>query len=311
LASRSDAEAAAAIHEAGVQILVDLKGYTLEARPEIMALRPAPVQVSFIGYPGTMGAPFIDYLVADRFVVPGHHAIDYTEKMAILPGTYQINDRKRRLAGAPPRTELGLPPGAFVFCCFNQPYKILPEVFAAWMQILENVPHAVLWLLDWNSRATANLRREAERSAIDPRRLVFGPKLPVEKHLARIGAADLFLDTFPYGAHTTASDALWAGVPLLTRIGETFASRVAGSLLSAIGLPELITTTMAQYRERATALSCNPSQLAALRNKLRLNRPTAALFDSPRFTRHLETAYQEMWAAYAAGAPPGAIEVRG
>ena len=304
----SNADAAATIHADQLDILVDLKGYTLDARTEIVALRPAPIQVSFIGFPGSMGAPFIDYLVADRFVVPHAHEADYSERLVLLPHCYQANDRQRSVAPTPARAALGLDENAFVFCCLNQPYKILPEVFAVWMRLLRAVPGSMLWLLDCNPEATRNLRREAQRAGIAARRLAFAPVLPLEQHLGRLGAADLFLDTFPYNAHTTASDALWAGLPLLTLAGDTFASRVAASLLTATGLPELIANSLEEYERLALHLASAPDTLRRLRSRLQENRAAAPLFDTPRFTRALESAYLQMQQEYAAGRPPRRIE---
>ncbi len=301
------AEAARAIHQDGIDILVDLKGYTTHARTGIVALRPAPIQVSYLGYPGTMGAEFIDYLVADSFVTPPDHEADYSEKLVLMPGSYQVNDRRRPIADTPPREQLGLPEHGFVFCCFNQSYKILPEMFAAWLRLLQAVPESVLWLLDSNPWAAQNLRREAGDCGVDPGRLVFGPRLPLDRHLGRLRAADLFLDTRPYNAHTTASDALWAGLPVLTCAGDTFVSRVAGSLLTAAGLPELITCSMADYEALALRLARDPARLAALREKLARSRNTAPLFDTPGFVRQLEAAYERMWKRYLSGEPPGGI----
>jgi protein O-GlcNAc transferase len=297
------ADAAAAIHADGIDILVDLKGYTANTRSEIMALRPAPIQVSYLGYPGTMGADFIDYLVGDRYVTPPEHAEGYSEKLVLMPGSYQANDRKRPIIDPPSRRELGLPDDAFVFCCFNQAYKILPEVFSSWMRLLQAAPQSVLWLLDWNAWATQNLQREARKRGIDAGRLIFAPKLPLDEHLGRLGAADLFLDTLPYNAHTMASDALWVGVPIVTCAGNTFASRVAGSLLTAIGMPELITSSMPDYEALAIRLARSPGELASLRHTLSRNRSVATLFDTPRFTGSLETAYQRMWTNYLDGVP--------
>lgn len=298
-------EAARAIHQHEIDILVDLKGYTTHARPGIVALRPAPIQVSYLGYPGTMGADFIDYLVADRFVVPSGHEADYSEKLVLLPGSYQVNDRERPQPGVASRASLGLPPAAFVFCCFNQAYKILPGVFDAWMRILAAVPGSVLWLLE--SAALANLRKEASNRGVDPARLVAAPPLPLAQHLARLGAADLFLDTLPYNAHTSASDALWVGLPVLTCPGDTFASRVAGSLLTAVGMPELITGSLADYEALAIRLAGSAPELAALRGRLRAGRATAALFDTPAFARNLEEAFARMWERHAAGDVPERI----
>jgi len=304
----SHAAAAAKMYADGVDILVDLKGYTEHARTGIVALRPAPVQVNYIGYPGTMGAEFIDYLVTDRFVVPPGHAADYSEQLVLLPGSYQANDRKRVIAKTPPRGELGLPETGFVFCCFNQAYKILPDMFASWMRLLEAVPSSILWLFDSNAWASRNLRREASSRGIDPLRLVFAPPLPLDRHLGRMRAADLFLDTLPCNAHTTASDALWAGLPVLTLPGDTFASRVAGSLLTAVGIPELIAGSLAEYEALAVGLARDPARLAELRARLARDRDSSPLFDTPAFVRNLESAYEKMWQHFLSGAGPRAIE---
>ena len=221
-----------------------MNGYTTDSRPGIFALRAAPIQVNYLGYPGTMAADYMDYLIADPILIPAEHRQDYTEKVVYLPDSYQPNDSKRAISNrAFTRAELGLPADGFVFCCFNNNYKITPDVFDCWMRILERVPGSVLWLLEDNPTAAANLRREAEQRGVAPERLVFGSRLPLSEHLARHRLADLFLDTLPYNAHTTASDALWTGLPVLTQLGDTFAGRVAASLLTAIGLPELITST--------------------------------------------------------------------
>jgi protein O-GlcNAc transferase len=305
----SSEAAAAAIHADAVDILVDLKGFTLHARPDISALRPAPVQVSFLGYPGTMGADYIDYLVGDRFVVPAAQERNYSEALVLMPGSYQVNDRQRPVGQAPGRAELGLPRDGFVFCCFNQTYKILPSVFACWMRMLRAVPGSVLWLLDWNPWATANLRSEASKHGVEGARLIFGSMLPQAAHLARIGAADLFVDTFPYTAHTTGSDALWAGLPLLTRSGDTFASRVAGGLLHAVGLPELVTESEQAFELLGIQLAREPERLSQLRARLQRARDTCALFDTPRFVRHLESAYDVMWLIHRACGAPRRIEL--
>ena len=305
----SHPQAARAIAEDEVDILVDLKGYTTHSRPEILALRAAPIQVSYLGYPGTMGAEFIDYLVADRFVVPPGLESAYSEKLVFLPDAYQVNDRRRQIGETPPRAALGLPEREFVLCCFNQTYKILPETFSLWMRLLHGVPGSVLWLLAWNAWAVDNLRREAQAKGIDPQRIVFAPKLAQAAHLGRLRAADLCLDTFPYNAHTTASDALWSGVPMLTCPGETFASRVAGSLLKAAGLPDLIAESMTQYEQAAFRLANSPPAIAALRARLESGRTTSPLFDTPRFTRTMERAYEVMWETYLAGRAPAAIDL--
>jgi predicted O-linked N-acetylglucosamine transferase (SPINDLY family) len=307
--SLSHAEAAAAIHADGVDILVDLKGYTVHARPEIMALRPAPVQVNYLGYPGTMGADFIDYIVGDRFITPAARAGEFSENLVIMPDSYQVNDRRRQVAATPSRQALGLPGNGFVFCCFNQPYKILPDVFAVWMRLLLAVPGSVLWLLELNPWSAQNLRREAAARGVEPSRRVFGPALALPEHLGRLPAADLFLDTFPVNAHTTASDALWVGLPLLTCAGETFASRVAGSLLCAAGAPELVTQSMAEYEALALRLARAPGELAELRRRLTRGRDASRLFDTPRFVRNLETAYETMWRIHEAKGAPRLIEI--
>jgi predicted O-linked N-acetylglucosamine transferase (SPINDLY family) len=307
ISALSHAEAAARIHAERVDILVDLKGYTQDARSEIVALRPAPIQASFIGYPGTMGADFIDYLVADRWVAPPEHAADYSEKLVYMPGSYQVNDRKRAAAGVPTRSQLGLPETGFVFCCFNQAYKILPETFAVWMRLLAQLPGSVLWLLQTNRWAAENLRRHAAGSGVDPARLLFAPLLPHARHLARVGAADLMLDTWPYNAHTTASDALWVGLPVLTCPGETFASRVAAGQLAALGVPELIAGSKGAYEALALALARAPARLSELRRKVLARRDASPLFDTPDFTRHLELAYQEMWRVHLSRGTPRAI----
>ena len=259
-------EAAERIAADEVDILIDLKGYTADARTQIAMLRPAPIQVNYLGYPGTMGAPFIDYILVDDFVVPADQQPYFTEKLVHLPGCYQVNDSRREIASqAPSRAACGLPDTGFVFCSFNNTYKITAEIFAVWMRLLDAVPGSVLWLLEANRFAVANLRSEAKAHRIAPERLVFAPRTAPAEHLARHRLADLFLDTLPYNAHTTASDSLWAGCPLVTIAGETFASRVAGSLLRDVGLSELITTSLGEYEALALRLARDPSKLAELR----------------------------------------------
>ena len=302
VAERSHAAIAQAIYDDGVDILVDLKGYTQGSRPQIMALRPAPVQVSWLGFPGSMGADCIDYIIADPFIIPEGMDQYYSEKVVRLPDCYQINDRRREIsAHAPSRAECGLPAEGMVFCCFNQAAKILPDVFASWMRILKTVPDSVLWLLEANRFAVENLRRSASGHGVAPERLVFAPRLPMADHLARYRLADLALDTYPYTSHTTASDALWAGCPLATCAGETFASRVAGSILTAAGLPELVTVSLADCERLVLELAVTPGKLRGLRRKLEANRDSCALFDTPRFVRNLEHAYEEMSKTFAAG----------
>lgn len=296
-------QAARKIHADGIDILVDLKGYTAHTRSQILALRPAPIQVNYLGYPGTMGADFVDYLIGDAIVTPAEHAGDYTEKLALMPHAYQPNDRQRPVAATPARVACGLPEQAFVFCGFNQTFKILPAVFDVWMRLLREVPGSVLWLLQGNLLAERNLRREAEVRGVDAGRLIFAPRLPLAQHLARQHLADLLLDTLPYNAHTTASDALWAGVPVVTCMGETFAARVAASLLHAVGLPELVTHTLEDYAALAIDLALRPERMESIRAKLKSNRETAPLFDTQKFTRDIETLYERMWAAWLAGKP--------
>ena len=309
LAALSHTAAAAAIKADKVDVLVDLKGHTEGARPQILALRPAPLQVGYLGFPGTSGADFIDYLVADRFLVrPGEERF-YSESLILLPGTYQVNDGERPIGEAPPRGALGLPEGAFVFCCFNLSYKILPPTFAAWMRILAATPGSVLWLLESNRWAAANLRGAARSHGIDGARLIFAPRVAPQAHLDRQRAADLMLDTWPCNAHTTASDALWAGVPLVTLPGDTFASRVAGSLLAAAGLGELIANSIDDYEALAVALATDGARLAAVRGKLAADREKSVLFDTKGFARNLEVAYYRMWQRRIAGHPPAAIHL--
>lgn len=300
----TDLEAAQRIRADGIDVLVDLKGFTRGNRLGIFARRPAPLQVSYLGYPGTTGACFLDYVVGDRFVTPVSAARFYSEKIAQLPNSYQPNDRKRPTPAATPRSDCGLPDDAFVFCCFNANYKISPNVFARWCAILRAVPGSVLWLYEANAQAARNLRREAQAAGVAPDRLVFAAPLDPATHLARVPNADLFLDTLPYNAHTTASDALWMGVPLVTCIGEAFAGRVAASLLNAVGMPELVTETLDDYERLAVSLAGDRGRLAALRERLLAVRHEAPLFDSQRYARDLESLYDRMAARSRAGLAP-------
>jgi predicted O-linked N-acetylglucosamine transferase (SPINDLY family) len=285
-----------AIRGDGVDILVDLKGHTEGATPIVLALRPAPIQVHYLGYPGTLGGNLVDYMIGDPTVTPVEHAADYAEAIAMLPDSYQVNDRERPIAAALPRSETALPDGAFVFVSFNQTYKINPGVFDAWMAILAAVPDSVLWLLAKtdDDPAIANLRREAQARGIDGARLVFARHRPNAEYLALYRHADLFLDTWPYNAHTTASDALWAGCPVLTVLGTTFAGRVAASLLRAVGLPELALESTEQYVARAVALAADRGELARIKAHLAGPGRASALFDTVRTTRALEAAYAAM-----------------
>jgi protein O-GlcNAc transferase len=308
---RSDLEVARLMRELEVDIAVDLMGHTQYSRMGILALRPAPVQVNYLGYPGTMGSDYIDYIICDRVVIPEDHHVHYTEKMVYLPDTFQANDSKRRIAEhAQPRAEVGLPDDGFVFCSFNNTYKFTPAMFDIWMRLLRRVEGSVLWLQEVNATATKNLRREAIQRGIDANRLVFAPRVPrLEDHLARYRLADLFLDTLPYNAHTTASDALWAGLPVLTCMGASFAGRVGGSLLSAIGLPELITHSLADYEALALKLAIEGGMLVDIKAKHARNRESFPLFDIDRFRRHIETAYATMWERYQRGESPASFEV--
>ncbi|ACB94094.1 tetratricopeptide repeat protein [Beijerinckia indica] len=306
----SDTEAAALIHREEIDILVDLKGYTNDARTAILGLRPAPIQVNFIGFPGTMGVDFIDYIIADAFVLPMDQQPFFSEKIVHMPFSYQPNDTRRMIADlTPTRADCGLPEDGFVFCCFNNSYKLTPVFFDLWMRLLQAVPGSVFWLLESGPLVRENLQHEAEKRGIDPNRLVFAPRIAIPDHLARHRLADLFLDCLPYNAHTTTSDALWAGLPVLTCAGETFAGRVAGSLLQAVGLPELITTSLADYEARALHLARNPEDLRILRQTLLRQRKSAPLFDIALYTRHLESAYRQMWTRFEDGLAPEAFAV--
>jgi predicted O-linked N-acetylglucosamine transferase (SPINDLY family) len=307
---RSDAEVAQQARDMDIDIAVDLKGFTQDHRTGIFARRAAPVQVNYLGYPGTMGAPYMDYLVADRVLVPVESRSCYTEKIILLPDTYQVNDSKREIADRIfTRAELGLPAAGFVFCCFNNSYKILPFLFDRWMRILLRVPGSVLWLLRDNPSAANNLRREATIRGVDARRLVFADRIDLPHHLARHRAADLFMDTLPCNAHTTASDALWAGLPVLTCRGETFAARVGASLLCAIGLPELIVSNLDHYEDMAVSLATHPGDLADIRRRLERNRLTAPLFNTPLYTRHIEAAFAQIHERHHSGLPPDHVFV--
>jgi predicted O-linked N-acetylglucosamine transferase (SPINDLY family) len=305
-----DAEVAALARSMQLDIAVDLKGFTLDSRPGIFAMRAAPAQVSYLGYPGTMGAEYIDYLIADHILVPESSQQHYEEKIVYLPNSYQVNDSKRAIAERVfTRAELDLPAIGFIFCCFNNTYKITPEVFSIWMRILTQVAGSILWLLEDTPAGSANLRREAALRGISPERLVFAKRMPLPEHLARQRLADLFLDTWPYNAHTTASDALWVGLPVLTCIGEAFAGRVAASLLNATQLPELITADPACYESLAIKLAEEPERLAAIRQKLINNRLSCPLFDARLFTRHIEAAYAKIAARRQAGLAPDHIYI--
>jgi predicted O-linked N-acetylglucosamine transferase (SPINDLY family) len=296
----SDAAAARAIYSSGIDILIDGQGYNRGARPGILARRPAPVQAAYLVYAGTTGADFLDYLIADRFVVPPEAAGAYSEPLKYLPHSYQCTDDRRAVADPPTRAQCRLPDEGLVLCCFNQTYKITPGIFDIWCRILHATPGSVLWLWASASGAPDNLRREARARGVDEGRLVFAESVPQDRHLARMALADLFLDTLPYNAHTTTSDALWAGVPVVTCAGETFASRVAGSLLHAAGLPDLVTSSLTEYEALALGLARDREALTALRKRVAASRGSP-LFDTARITRDLEAIYEEMWQEFLTG----------
>lgn len=308
----SDPEVAARCRELEVDIAIDLKGYLQDRRPGILAERCAPIQVNWLAFPGTMASPYIDYIVADRTLITPEDLPFYSEKVIWLPDSYQVNDRQRSIAAdVVTRTECGLPKEGFVFCCFNNSFKIRPDTFDVWMRILQRVTGSVLWLLGESPVMIENLKREAASRGVEPNRLVFASRMPGAAHLARHGAADLFLDTWPCNAHTTASDALWAGLPVLTRIGGSFSSRVASSLLRAVGLPTLIMRTNEEYENMAGALANRPEELALIKRRLRDNRDKCPLFDSARFTRQIEEAYQQVMQRYWAGLAPDNVSLTG
>jgi predicted O-linked N-acetylglucosamine transferase (SPINDLY family) len=288
-----DEAAAQAIRAAEIDVLIDLQGLTSGCRPRILAHRPAPVQVSWLGFPGTSAIPGVDYIIADHYLIPEAERVHYSEVPIYLPECFQSNDRQRAVSPAPTRTECGLPDDAMVYCAFNHNHKFNSEVFGLWMEILAAVPDSVLWLLADNPPAQRNLTAFAQAHGVAPERLVFAPRVVPERYLARFKAADLFLDTLPFNGGTTVSDALWAGLPVLTRSGRTFAGRMAGSLLRAAGLPELVTMTASDYRELAVALARDRKRLDSLRARLEDGRTTCALFDTPRLVRHLESALTE------------------
>src|SRR5271169_4298887 len=307
---KSDAEVAALVRALEIDILIDLNGYAGAWRTGIPAHRPAPVQVNYVGYTGTMAVPFIDYIIADRVVIPAEHQIYYSEKVVYLPHTYLPGDNKRVIAArVPSRSEENLPDAGFVFVCFNDPYKVGPETFDVWMRLLRAIEGSVLWFRCTNIAMMHNIRREADAREVAAERLVFAPRRAPAQHLARHRLADLFLDTLPYNAHTTASDALWAGLPVVTCSGDSFPGRVAASLLHAIGLPELVTASLAEYEALALKLARNPDWLAAIRTKLLRNRDTEPPFDTARITRDLETAYTTMWKRMQRGEPPESLSV--
>jgi protein O-GlcNAc transferase len=309
--TRNDLEVARLLADLQIDIAVDLNGHTSGSRPGILALRPAPIQISYLGYASTMGADFIDYILADNIALPAGQQDVYSEKIVHLPDCFMPNDTTKAISpSTPSRQEAGLPDGGFVFCCFNNSHKITPVLFDVWMRLLNGVDGSVLWLAADQSAVMANLRREAAARNIDPARLIFAPKVDrLEDHLARHRLADLFLDTLPYNAHATANDALWAGLPLVTCTGTSFAGRVATSLLHAIGLPDLASDDLAEYETLALRLASDPPLLQEVRQRLARNRSTLPLFDTRRQCRHIESAYLTMWDILERGEEPRGFAV--
>lgn len=310
VAQVGDLEVARMIRAAETDIVVDLNGYTAHCRPGIFAHRPAPIQINYLGHPGTMGPGIMDYILADRVVIPPGSESFFGEQVIRLPHSYQVNDRDRAIAArTPSRAEAGLPPDGFVFACFNANYKLNPPVFDLWMRLLAKVPGSVLWLLEGKDPVGRNLRAEARARGVDPGRLVFAPRAAPADHLARHRLADLFLDTLPYNAHTTASDALWTGLPLITCAGRGFAARVAASLLRAVGVPDLITETLEAYEALALDLATNPARLALLKARLAAGLGAVPLFDTDLTRRHIEAAYTTAWERQQRGEAPSAFDV--
>ena len=306
----NDDDIVSLVREKALDVAVDLKGYTTHTRVDIFKHRLAPVQVSYLGYPGTLGLEYMDYIVADRVVIPSASVGYYTEKIIYLPDSYQPNDNQKTLETATiTRTQFGLPEDAFVLCCFNATYKIGPDEFDVWMRVLSAIDGSVLWLFRSNSHVENNLKQEAELRGIDRDRIVFAERLPHSEHLARIKLADLFVDTFNYNAHTTASDALWAGLPVVSRQGKQFAARVGASLLTAIGLPELITTSTEEYEAVILDLATDRDKLQAIRSKLAHNRLSKPLFDTIKYTRNFENGLRQACEIYRAGGRPKNIHV--
>jgi predicted O-linked N-acetylglucosamine transferase (SPINDLY family) len=311
VSASSDREVAAMLRDLEADIVVDLNGHTSGGRPGIFAFHPAPVQVNYLGYPGTSGADYMDYVIADSVVIPSGDESFYVEKVVRLPHSYLPYDNGRPATmQTPTRQDAGLPEKGFVFCAFNNSFKINPAMFDVWMRILGRIPESVLWLRSSNGAMQRNLGREAEARGIAADRLVFAPRIPaVNGHLARHQLADLFLDTLPYNAHSTAADALWAGLPVLTCSGSAFAGRVAASLLRAAGLPDLITRNLDEYEAQACSLAVTPSVLAGIRSRLAANRTTCPLFDTDRYCRELESAYITMWERSRRGDAPASFSV--
>ena len=310
VSAMSDRAVADLMQAKEIDIAVDLMGYTLHSRPGILGYRPAPIQINYLGHPGTMGADHIDYIIADEFVIPEDQQPYYQEKVIYMPDCFQVNSPTRSFTGkAPTRAEVKLPENAFVFCSFCNNQKITPGMFDLWMRLLRQVEGSVLWLFTYKTAAESNLRREAASRGVKPTRLIFAPRVDFSAYLTRYRLADLFLDTFPFNGGTTASDALWTGLPLVTCSGDTFAARMAGSLLNAIGLPELITDSLEDYEQLALRLARDPDLLSSFKARLARNRDTCPLFDTARFAHRLEAAYRMMWEIWQRGEPPRPISV--
>ena len=311
VAGKSDVESFDLARSKNLDIAIDLTGYTKNSRSELFQFRLAPIQINFLGYPSTMGASFIDYIVADRHLIPDSQRAGYSEKVVYMPHTYMPTDNARKIAQSmTTRADFGLPKDAVVLCCFNNSYKISPREFVIWMRLLSKIEGSVLWLLQGNKWAVANLRKEAGRHGINPSRLVFADFLPLHaEHLARHKHADIFVDTFNYNAHTTTADALWAGLPVVTKQGNQFAARVAASLLTAVGLPELITQNETDYEALILDLATSPHKLQAIREKLSINRLTQPLFDTKRYTRNFEAGLTAAFDLYYADQDPQDIWV--
>jgi predicted O-linked N-acetylglucosamine transferase (SPINDLY family) len=293
-----------------IDVAIDLMGYTRNARSEIFACRAAPVQISYLGYPGTLGASFMDYIIADKVLIPEQLRKHYSEKIIYLPDSHMATDNVREIPQRPvTRVQMGLPETGFVFCCFNNSYKISPAEFDVWMHLLKRLDGSVLWLIGSSPWARTNLGKEAQKRGVDPERVIFAERVPMADHLARHRLADLFLDTFNYNGHSTAADALWAGLPLVTRRGQGFSARVAAGLLNAIGLPELVADSAEDYEQLALELAENPRKLAELKATLQKRKARAPLFDTETFARHIEDAYWRAYERYCDGLAPDIIEV--
>lgn len=307
---KSDRQIAELLSELKIDIAIDLKGYTDDGRPGIFTYCATPIQVSYLGYPGTLGAEYFDYLIADKFLIPDDEEALYSESIVFLPDSYQVNGRNREVRQPlPSRADCGLPERGFVFCSFNNTYKNNPAVFSIWMSLLKRVDDSVLWLLTKAGGFEDNIRNEALKRGVDPKRIIFAKNMPLPEHLARVAQADLFLDSLPCNAHTTASDALWVNVPVVTCVGSTFAGRVGQSVLNAIGMPELVTYSLPEYEKLAFDLATNPDAIVAAREKLRQKIKTSPLFDAERFASHLEWAYEEMWQRFERGEAAGRMVV--